>query len=99
MSAEFTDENLVEAFCKTVACTGLGAFETFGKEHFDENVLKAIPENLHKDYPEKLLFCTVSICSDKPFSWEVDQRPPSLSEQSTFGELFDNWFKSILSEA
>jgi hypothetical protein len=98
MSAEFTEEILVEAFCKTVACTGFGAFETVGKENFDEEVLKSIPENQQADFRTRLLLCATNTCTKKPYSWEVDQTTPVINSDTTFGDLFDDWFKSILSE-
>jgi|GEM_PF-1938186 len=99
MSAEFTEKILVEAFCKTVACTGYGAFEDSEKEHFEENVLTTVPENMHEDYPDNLLLCSINICEKEPYSWEVDNTPPIITNETTFGDLFDDWFKSILSEA
>ncbi len=96
MSAEFTDKNLIEAFCKAVSCTGLGDFENNGEKYFANNVLISIPSTLQSEFPQNLSQCVIRICTQEPYSWEVNTDVPNIDKNTTFQNLFDTWFKNLL---
>jgi len=84
MSANFSEENLIEAFCRIVAATGFGEFENDCKAYLDKIILVTIPENLQTNFPEKLLQSAILICTKSPYSWQVNNAEPSIDANTTF---------------
>lgn len=95
MTAE-SEKKLKEAFCKALACTGIGAADTHCDEVLTKNVKKTVPESMHADYPVRILGCVTKVCTGEPYKWRVDQKVPNISDTATFQELFDGWFKDIV---
>ena len=97
MSEEFSDTNLKNAFFKTLAHTGFGAFESGGDQYMPEKVLVTIPAEMQSNFPQKLLQSAIFICINVPFLWQVDDKIPVINDNTIFNDLFNNWFKHILS--
>ncbi len=97
MAADFSDNNLTEAFCKCVACTDFGDFASNGLNHFDDNVLVSIPAEMQDNFPERLLQCAIEICTKEPYLWGVNGDEPVINKDTLFKDLFNEWFKNLLS--
>lgn len=96
MSSEFNEENLKEAYCKVVACTGIGAVDKNCQDVLEKQVKVAVPESMHEDYPARILGCANQVCTTEPYLWRVTQREPVIEDDTTFDEIFKNWFKRVV---
>ncbi len=56
IAADFSDDNLTEAFCKC-NCIDFGDFTSNGLNHFDSNILVTIPSEMQDDITQKFLQC------------------------------------------
>lgn len=97
MLAYFPEEKLYEAYCKIVACTGVGAFIACEKENFEKVILISIPENMHSEFSSNLLQCAINICTNEPYYWQVDNKQPEINSNTTYKDLYNNWFLEIIS--
>jgi hypothetical protein len=97
MKAKFNSINRHNAFFRTLAHTGLSAFETDGEQYLPDKVLVTIPAIMQNEFPQNLLQSAIYICNKTPFLWNVQDTLPNITDTTTFQELFDNWFKRILS--
>jgi hypothetical protein len=89
-------KKLKEAFCKALACTGIGAAEGNCDDVLTKNVKKTVPVSMQSGYPGKLLECVTKVCIGEPYKWGVDQKVPDISDTTTFKELYDKWFEEIV---
>jgi hypothetical protein len=96
MPRELNEENLKEAYCKVIACTGIGAAEDNCDEVFPKLVKVVVPEPMHDDYPAKLLACAINICTNKPYGWVVQNEEPSIGDTTTFQSLWSEWFTHVV---
>lgn len=92
------EEKLKEAFGKVLVATGLGAAANDLDALLPQNVWKVVPEAMHKDYPAKLLEATKAICTKAPYGWTVDELAPEIDDETTFGDLYNDWFTAIIWE-
>jgi len=93
---EDLEQKLKEAFCKALACTGIGAAENNCDEVLPQVVKHVVPQDQHSDFPVRFLACVTKVCTGDPYKWRVDQKVPDSSDTTTFQELYDGWFKDIV---
>lgn len=96
MALELNEENLKEAYCKVLACTGIGAAVSNCDDLLPKKVLVVVPQELHDDYPAKLLACAIKICTDDPYGWTVKNEEPEIAEDTAFQSLYDDWLMGIV---
>ena len=97
MAKDLNEENLKEAFFKVLVCTSIGQAESSKREELlNVNVKKSVPESMHESYSSKLLGCAIKICVDNPYVWQVTHKEPTISENTTFGTLYESWFIRIV---
>ena len=92
----FTMENLKLAFCKSLACTGIGAANTSCDNLLAQQFDHIVPANIHVEFPSRLLACATRVCSSSPYSWQVDQVEPTIKRTMTFQDLLDTWFRDVV---
>lgn len=96
MSVPFNEENLMKAFFKSVAATGIGAFSVVDLDKLKENVLQTIPSSMQNEFPINLLEAVMLICGNAPYSWGVKHRKLKIKEDYTFEDVYNKWFRKIL---
>jgi hypothetical protein len=96
MPRELNEENLKEAYCKVIACTGIGAAEDNCDEVFPKLVKVVVPQPMHDDYSAKLLACAIKICTNEPYGWRVTEREPDIKDNTSFADLYESWFREIV---
>jgi len=96
MTSIFLEENLKKAFCKMLSCMGIGAAEADCESLFHKVIKVIVPGSMHNDLPNRLLSSANSVCTKEPFYWRVDQKLPHIFEDTTFQEIFNNWFIKIV---
>ncbi len=96
MGLGLNEKNLTEAYCKALACTGIGAAVNHCDDLLTKVVLLVVPQDMHDDFPEKLQLCANKICTDESYGWRVDQIKPSVDSETTFKDIFDKWFSQIV---
>jgi hypothetical protein len=89
--------NLKEAYCRVVAATGFGAANRGFEVIYEAEVKTAVQQTAHEDYADTLLQAAIRICTDEFYGWEVTDKRPEIKDETTFGDLFENWFRRIIS--
>lgn len=92
MPLELNESNLKKAFCQVLACTGIGAAIANCDEVLKQNVLVAVPVEMHSDYPARLLACAIKICTNEPYYWSVKEEEPQIDAETTFQSVYEKWF-------
>ncbi len=92
----FTLENLKLAFCRSLACAGIGAANTSCDNLLAEQFGHIVPTDIHAEFPSRLLDCATTVCSSPPYSWQVDQVEPTIKKTTTFQDLLDTWFRDVV---
>lgn len=96
MARELNEQNLKEAYCKVLACTDIGAAESNCDGLFPKLVKVVVPQSMHKDFPARVLACAINVCAGDPYGWNVKHREPEIGDDTTFGILYETWFKKIV---
>jgi hypothetical protein len=96
MALDLTEENLKKAYCASLLCTGIGAAASQCDSVMPQIVKKVVPQIMQDDFPTRLLVCATKVCSGEPYGWRVVQSVPTLGDTTTFQQLFDEWFKTIV---
>jgi hypothetical protein len=97
MSLTYSEENLKKAFADTIAGTNIGAATQGPDALFPKLVKVVVPLDMHDGYPSRLLGSANQICCKDPYGWSIDQREPTVADDTTFEMLYENWFKVIIS--
>jgi len=92
----FTLDNLKLAFCRSLACAGIGAANTSCDNLLAEQFGHIVPTDIHAAFPSRLLDCATTVCSSPPYSWQVDQVEPTIKKTTTFQDLLDTWFRDVV---
>jgi hypothetical protein len=92
---EFNNENIKSAYSKILK----SIWDNFDniEDIFSEKVLVKIPADLHWELPDILFLKTKEICSDVHHNWKVKYVIPEIKENTTFKDLYEMWFKKIIS--
>ena len=96
MGLELNEKNLTEAYCKALACTAIGAAVNHCDDLLPKTVLVVVPEEMHDDYPARLLACAIRICNKDPYRWSVENIEPTIDADTTFQSLWNDWFITII---
>lgn len=96
MAKELNGANALEAYCGVIACTGVGAAASNCSVVLPKIIKVTVPQEEHDTYPERLLECAKQICAGEPYGWSVEDKTPSVEDDTTFQDLFDEWFKEIV---
>lgn len=93
---ELTEENLRNAFSRVIALSGVRVDEDSLDELMSVRIGDSDPAASQKDYPVRLLNVACEVCSEKPYNWNVREIIPEVYYTTTFGSLYENWFKQII---
>ena len=93
MSTPLNEENLKQAFYKVLQCTGIGGADA---QMLSKRVWVVVPEDMHDDYPARLLGCANHVCATDPYDWTVENTEPEIGEETTFQSLYDDWLSEIV---
>ncbi len=96
MSRELTEENLKEAYSKALGKVGIGAAQHDCDALMEKTVLVVVPQDMHDDFPERLLEAVTTVCTDEPYDWVVVDSEPEIKENTTFEDLFNDWFTFVI---
>jgi len=97
MPDEISEEKLKSAFFRTLVHLGLTIFETEYEKYFSNKILLTVPLEKQKQFPRKLRQSAVYICTRSPYQWRVDDSTPQINDNTTFEDLYNQWFKTIIS--
>jgi len=97
MSATFDESTLKKAFFEVLCHSNFSAFAKEGEENMSSNVLIATPVEMQEELPETLLESALFVCTKAPYEWSVNDTKPQIEKETTFKNLYDNWFRNILS--
>jgi hypothetical protein len=95
INLEFNNENIKSAYLKILK----SVWDDFNnvEDIFSEKVLEKIPADLHRELTHILYLKTKEICSDEHHNWKVKYVIPEIKENTTFKDLYEIWFKNIIS--
>ena len=96
MKLELNEENAKRAFSEVIAATGIGCAAQDCDALLPEKVLVRVPQDMHADYPGRLLASATRICSRDPYGWSVEDQEPTIDACTTFQSLRDLWFLKII---
>ena len=96
MPREVNETNLREAYCKSIACTAVGAAESDCDAVLPKAIKLVVPQAMHPAYATTLKACVVKICTAAPYHWTVNDVTPAIGDTTTFQSLYDTWFKMIV---
>jgi hypothetical protein len=89
------DDNIKSAYSKIFISIS-DNFDNI-EDIFSKKVLEKIPTDLHQELPEILYLKTKELCSDVHYKWKSDNGIPEINENTTFKDLYEKWFKNIIS--